>query len=218
MMSPVALTTSRIRLLFASGMNRSPEPSTATELAPFSSAEVARPLSPPKPNVPLPATVMMSPVALTTSRIRAPGASAKNRSPAASTERPRGLSISAAVASPWSPVEPAVPLPATVMMSPVAATSSRIRLLFASAMNRSPAASRAMLLGAFSSAAVASPLSPVKPAVPLPATVMMSPVAFTNSRIRLFWMSSMKTSPAGSRARPHGPFSSAEVATPLSPL
>ena len=46
MISPVALTTSRTALLFASPMNRSPAESTATMLGPFSSAAVAGPLSP----------------------------------------------------------------------------------------------------------------------------------------------------------------------------
>ncbi len=48
-----------------------------------------------------------------------------------------------------------------VMMSPVALTTSRITLLSASEMNRSPAESTATLLGLFSSAAVAGPLSPL---------------------------------------------------------
>ena len=58
---------------------------------------------------------MMLPVALTTSRILLLGLSAKNTSPAESTARPRGLSISAAVASPPSPLKPAVPSPAMVI-------------------------------------------------------------------------------------------------------
>ena len=74
---------------------------------------------------------------------------------------PRGLLSSAAVAGPLSPLKPAVPLPATVMMSPVDLTTSRMRLLSWSEMNTLPAESTATLLGALSSAAVAGPLSPV---------------------------------------------------------
>ena len=84
-----------------------------------------------------------------------------NRSPAASTATPRGSSSSASVAGPLSPLYPRVPLPATVMMSPVAFTTSRITLLPSSAMNRSPAASTATPYGEYSSASVAGPLSPL---------------------------------------------------------
>ena len=73
--------------------------------------------------------------------------SAMNRSPAASTATPGavesgggGRAAVAAVAQ--------VPLPATVVMMPVARLTSRIRLLLVSAMKRSPAASTATPVGA----------------------------------------------------------------------
>ena len=144
---------------------------------------------------------MMSPVTLTTSRTTKLNVSAMNRSPAASTATPAGIvqlgggrgPVVAAVTegtvagdgddvagrlddladhvvarvgdeqvargvdgdtggeaqlgvgggSVVAAVTVGVPLPATVMMSPVALTTSRITLLPVSAMNRSPAASTA---------------------------------------------------------------------------
>src|ERR1039458_6074014 len=55
--------TFRIRLLPLSATKRFPEASTATPLGPFNSAEVAGPPSPEKPLLPLPATVVMMPLA-----------------------------------------------------------------------------------------------------------------------------------------------------------
>ena len=69
---------------------------------------------------------------------------------------------------------------------------------------------------------MARPPLPPKPALPLPATVMMlpttGPVAWGTSRTTLFRSSAMNRSPAESRARPRGLFSSASVGLPPSPL
>ena len=72
------------------------------------------------------------------------------------------------------------------------ATTSRIRLLPLSAMNRFPAPSTAIPLGLFSSADVAGPPSPLKPpphklhpVAPPPATVVITWVAASTRRIRL---------------------------------
>src|SRR5947199_199911 len=53
--------TFRIRLLPKSAMKRFPDPSTATPDGPASRADVAGPPSPLKPDVPLPATVVIKP-------------------------------------------------------------------------------------------------------------------------------------------------------------
>ncbi len=112
-----------------------------------------------------------------TSRTRLLLASAMKRLPAASTATPVGEYSSALVAGPPSPERPKAPLPATVLMTP-AGDTSRTRLLPWSAMKRSPAASTANPTGLparLSSAAVAGPPSPLKPRVPLPATVVIVP-------------------------------------------
>src|SRR5664280_2025204 len=95
------------------------------------------------------------------------------RLPAASTARPIGATRHAWVAGPPSPQKPLVPLPATVVMVPSGATRRTRLLLPGSAMYRLPAASRARPPGPWRHAWVAGPPSPQKPAVPLPATVVM---------------------------------------------
>ena len=105
-----------------SATNRLPAPSTAT-LSGYSCALVAGPPSPERPSVPLPATVVMVPLA-ETRRIRRLPRSARNRLPEPSTARPvDSVSISCAfVAGPSSPEKPAVPVPATVVMIPLGET------------------------------------------------------------------------------------------------
>ena len=61
---------------------------------------------------------------------------------------PLAPSTSEPAASPLSPVKPAFPLPATVMILSVAAMTSRMALLFTSPINRSPAESTATKFGA----------------------------------------------------------------------
>ena len=63
---------------------------------------------------------------------------------------------------------------------------------------------------------MAGPLSPPKPCVPLPATVVITP--FETLRMRLFIKSAMKRSPAESTVTPEGRYNWALVAGPLSPL
>src|SRR5579871_6429065 len=101
--------------------------------------------------------------------------SAKYRLPAASTAISLGPLIDTAVATLPSDAYPATPFPATVVIVPVAASILRILGKAASAMYRLPAASTAVPEGPFISAAVAEPPSPVYPAVPLPAYVVMVP-------------------------------------------
>src|ERR1700674_2516757 len=93
-----------------------------------------------------------------------------------------------------------LPLPATVLMFPVIAFTSRITMLFESAMYMLPLPSNAMELGPFNEAAVAGPVSPVQiggfggvwgahePVLPLPAYVEIVAVllvGFVTLRIRL---------------------------------
>ena len=155
-------------------MNRFPAASTATPTGLFNLADVADPLSPAKPTVPVPATEVMICVVALTSRIRLFSRSAINRFPAASTATPLGPFNCADVAAPASPVKPAVPFPATVMIKCDDASTRRTRLLPESAINRFPAMSMAMALGLLNFANVAGPLSPENPAVPSPATVVIT--------------------------------------------
>ena len=141
-------------------MNRLPVPSVITLYGLFNDALVAAPPSPLKLAGPLPATVMIFPVALTISRIRLLARSAMNRLPALSIVRPIGTDNFAAVAAAPSPLKPAVPLPATVTMFPVALTISRMRLLAWSAINKLPLASKATPFGPKSEAALAALPSP----------------------------------------------------------
>jgi len=131
-----------------------------------------------------------------------------------------GLSISALVAGPPSPEKPAAPLPATVtMLPPGPPTTSRMTLLFVSAIKILWEASTQTPLGEWSSALVAGPLSPLYPAVPLPATVtILPPGPPTTSRMTLLPASAMKILPEASRKTELGKLSSALVAGPLSPV
>ena len=87
---------------------------------------------------------------------------------------PAGVRSWAAVAAPPSPLKPGAPLPATVLMTPPGVIL-RMRWLPQSARNRFPLASNATEDGADRLAAVAGPPSPLNPAVPVPAMVVMIP-------------------------------------------
>src|SRR5437773_5198003 len=115
-------------------MYRLPPASPATPLGAARLALVARPPSPPKLYVPFPATVVMMPEA-TTSRMRWLFVSAMYRLPAASTATPVGPARLAFVAGPPSPPKPEVPVPATVVMKPDAAT---LRIRWTAAVYRLP--------------------------------------------------------------------------------
>ena len=128
--------------------------------------------------VPSPATVVMTRVLALTSRMRLLQLSAMNRLPPASTAMPVGIiefggggrSAVAAVA--------VGPLPATVVMMPVAAIDLADAVVVVSAMNRSPLASTAtpsghVQFGVGGLSAVAAIAE-----VPLPATVVMMPACW----------------------------------------
>src|SRR5215467_7298643 len=92
----------------------------------------------------------------------------------------------------------------------------RTRLLFRSAMYRFPAPSTARPDGWLSCADVAAPPSPGKPALPVPATVVMTPVEDT-SRTRLSSASAMYIAPPPPKAIAEGQRRAADVAAPPSP-
>src|SRR5271156_2422607 len=97
-----------------------------------------------------------------------------------------------------------------------AGVKTRMRLLVRSAMYRSPAESIAIPLGPFNCALEAGPLSPLKPAVPFPATVVITP--FETLLILLVPESAMYRLPAESTATLSGLDNWALAAGPLSPL
>src|SRR5580658_6517374 len=95
--------------------------------------------------------------------------------PDESSATPEGPLSSASVAVPvtpfaTSPEYPAVPLPAIVLMVPP--EISRMRWFTESALYRLPDESKAIPSGELSWALVGAPVSPEKPAVPLPAMVL----------------------------------------------
>ena len=105
--------------------------------------------------------VVMIPVAPFTSRMTRLPESVKKRSPWLSTATLFGAAISAAVAGPPSPVLPNWPSPATVVMTPVRAFTSRMTLLVLSAMKTSPLPSTATPVGLVNAALIAGPPSPL---------------------------------------------------------
>src|ERR1035441_9443990 len=94
-------------------------------------------------------------------------ASAMYRLPAESRATPAATDNWAIVAGPLSPRD--VPPPATLVITPL--ETSRMRAL--SATYKLPAESKATPFGEFNWALVAGPLSPLKPGVPFPATVVI---------------------------------------------
>ena len=119
MMPPFTASSLRTRWLLESAMKTLPPPSTAISRGTFKLALVAGPPSPPNPATPFPATVVMMPVAVATRRTRWLLESAMNTLPAPSTATPDGFHNEALVPAPPSPLKPSVPLPATVLRTPV---------------------------------------------------------------------------------------------------
>ena len=90
---------------------------------------------------------------------------------------------SASVAGPSSPLFPAVPVPATRVITP-AADTLRTSLLPVSAIRNPPSAVTATPRGPWSWASVAGPSSPLFPAVPVPATRVITPIALPSKKIK----------------------------------
>src|SRR5581483_6094872 len=110
----------------------------------------------------------------------------------------------------------ALPVPATVVMIPLTSTL-RIRWLSESAIQMLPAPSTLAPRSKLSSAFVAGPPSPEKPAFPVPATVEMMPsgemrrTRFTGGSVKMI-------EPSGASASVRGSVSLARTAGPPSPL
>ena len=136
--------------------------------------------------------------------------------PAVSSDTDTGLFSVAPVAGAPSPVWLAVPSPAMVVMMPVAAVTLRMRLLPESTMYRLPAVSIATSDGPLNCAAVASPLSPLDPSTPVPATVLMMPVVAVTLRMTWPLNSAMYRLPTLSTAMPYGLLIWAALASPPS--
>lgn len=144
--------------------------------------DVAGPPSPLNSKAPVPATVVITPE-VSTLRIRLLLTSAMNRFPAPSKDTDFGLFKRALVAGPLSPLNPGVPLPATVVIVPVVSIL-RIRSLAELAIYILPLLSTATSSGEEILALVAAPPSPLKPDTPSPATVVIIPVVPSTLRIR----------------------------------
>src|SRR5665213_739847 len=148
-------------------MKTLPDPSMAMSYGPLSCALAEGPPSPENPGAPFPAAVVMVPLG-ETFQTMLPLKSAMRRLPDPSTATPVGPSNCALVAGP----------PATVVMTPVVETL-RTRWLPRSATKKLPDPSTATPYGTDNCALVAGPPSPEKPLLPLPATVVMTPVVET---------------------------------------
>jgi hypothetical protein len=147
-MMPVAASTRRMALLSVSAMNTLPELSNATAFGEFNAAMVAGPLSPVDPTSPVPAYVVMMPVVALTMRIRLFMVSAMNTLPALSTATPCEPYKVALLAGPPSPLAPFLfPLPANVVIVPVANSTRRILTFMTSAMKKLPELSTATPVG-----------------------------------------------------------------------
>src|SRR5258707_555994 len=132
--------------------------------------------------------------------------------PEASTVTPTGILIPAFAAGPPSPE---LPPPTTVLT--IFEDIFRTRLLSVSATYRDPDPSRATFEGRRSRVAVGARPLPLKPAVPLPTTVVMIPPVTLRTRL-LPESAIYRFVPPLSTATPLGPFSEAVVAVILSPL
>ncbi len=124
----------------------------------------------------------------------------------------------ATFAGPSSPRPEHEPVPATVVITPLVASTRRRRLFPASKKKSVPEASKVIARGALRFAAVAGPVSPEKPATPVPATRTSAPVP---SMRQTTWRSGWArySSPvSGWRARFVVRLSAASMAGPPSPL
>ncbi len=132
-------------------------------------------------------------------------------------QTPVGLFSSANVAILPSPLNPAVPTPATVTIVPEVASTNRITLLAASAMYMFSVASTYMPVGLFSNADVAAPPSPAYPDIPVPATVVIIPLVRFTFLTQLL-PASLKNKLLPTTKTLLGLFKAAAVAKPPSPL
>jgi hypothetical protein len=185
-----------IRLLNTSPTYILPSGVTTTPTGVAKLAESAGPLSPANPKAPLPANAVMILLVPSTRRIRLFPESEIKKLPAPFTDTRSGLFNNALVAAPLSPLFPAAPVPAIVVIIRGAPVSIlRITLLSVSATYKLPFASMSRPSGQSKVALTAGPPSPERfprgtqptgafPSGPSPATVEIMPAVFT-SRTRL---------------------------------
>src|SRR4029077_11663787 len=142
--------------------------------------------SPEKPAVPLPAKKSTKSVEFTNSRTIWLLVSPTKMLLDESSKTPQGLlSTTPEGAMPLNNVGTVgLPLPATVLILPPTVNSRTRSLLRSAIRNFVAPVTAATPWGLKSSALVAEPPSPEKPAVPLPATVLMSPPTVN---WRIFW-------------------------------
>ena len=183
-------------------MKTAPSAVVVTPSGAFSWAAAGGPPSPAAPGVPVPATLVIVPVA-STRRMRLSPVSAMRKPPPMIGATLEGAFSEAWTAGPRSPSPSAWP-PATVVMIPLVLTR-RMRLLPVSAIRNEPSGRAATSRGAFSEAPVAASPSPPKPALADPATVVMTPVGLTR-RMRLLPVSAMRKPPSAVGETPRGPF------------
>ena len=132
---------------------------------------------------------------------------------ATSIANPIGWFTFALSAGPLSPLVSKSPLPAMVVMIPVAGSTRRTRLFSVSAMRIVPSVSTATDRGWLSAASAAGAPSPANPRLPLPATVVTLPAPST-LRTWLAAESRMTVPPVrGSKATASGVTRTASVAT-----
>src|SRR5215471_1855285 len=174
-------TKMRTRWLKRSVIKIIPSELMARLSGPFKFASIASPPSPPAPGSPVPAIVSIVPSGRTRRTFPPRGLTpsafdVKIKEPNASNANPNGPLMLAEVAGPPSPVDPALPLPATVAMIP-SGEIRRMRRLPESQTYRFPFGSSARLPGPLSDAFSAGPPSPENPGMPVPATVLTVPSA-----------------------------------------
>ena len=177
--------TTRTRLLSVSAMATLPIASTARPVGPLSRALVAAPVSPLKPLAPaVPHSVeIVPPAAGSTRTVWRSASDTYSRPRGTSSATPVGSSSDACVAGKRSPREP--PPAMVVMVRGEPGATTRTRALAESAKKTRPSGCSETPMGRFSSAEVAALPSPLKPAEPVPASVVMTPP----STSRRAWLS-----------------------------
>jgi hypothetical protein len=123
--------------------------------------------------------------------------SAMNTSPSPSTATPHGYKSWALVAAPPSPRSPPTPVPATVVITPLAASTRRTRWLSVSVTKMLPAASTATPLG------YASPISVPGTAPRSSASAPHAVAAHASQPSAGLRLASSHASPASTTASPH---------------
>jgi hypothetical protein len=138
------------------------------------------------------------------------------RLPAVSSAIARGGDRPAETAAKPSPLSIKLPFPAMVEMTPLTASTRRIRKFWLSEIKAFPWLSTATLFGWFKAARAAGPESPENPEMPVPARVETNPLVET---LRTAWLDGlgMYKDPSGPSATDAGCTICAASADPPSP-